>query len=178
MPHPRPWLISAPSSQFPRDGVLCFLFDCSLRQSIRDHEPSPTSGEAESTVYVDVDRMDIGGTSISLYDFAGQVWVDEEAPSHRDVGGHGRSSSGRVLVRVRTGPWQKYFRFGDGRKNDDPIRGRSELHVTHLIGLHNPIGIRRAALLRQLRCFKFQVLCGPSRVCARVLHLSNIVSKY
>lgn len=120
-------IIASPASLVdlgPVLSILCFLFGCSLRQSIRDHEPSPTSGEAESTIYVDVDRMDIGGTSVSLYDFAGQVLVDEGAPSHRDVADHERSSSGRVLVRVRSGPWRTAFVSVMAANLTFPLEGR------------------------------------------------------
>eukprot|EP00752_Nemacystus_decipiens_P012981 g11487.t1 len=47
----------------------------SLRQSIRNRRPTPTSGSEESTVQIDVEEieMDVDNVSLRVYDCAGQV---------------------------------------------------------------------------------------------------------
>lgn len=45
----------------------------SLRQSIREHKADPTSGLSNSTVGIDIDRVEIGDVEVSLYDCADQV---------------------------------------------------------------------------------------------------------
>ena len=50
------------------------LLPTSLRQSIREQRPTPTEGGVEITVHIDVENVEIDGTTVRVYDCAGQVW--------------------------------------------------------------------------------------------------------
>lgn len=58
-----------------RPIMYTYSMSYSLRQSIRDRKPTPTSGSEESTVQIDVERMEMDedGVSLRVYDCAGQV---------------------------------------------------------------------------------------------------------
>ena len=61
----------------PDPRCAFFFVWCSLRQSMRNRTPTPTSGPEESTVQIDVEemKMDVDGVSLRVYDCAGQVNV-------------------------------------------------------------------------------------------------------
>ena len=52
--------------------MLCVL--CSLCRSMKTGRATPTDGSAESTVLADVERMELNGTYVRVYDCAGQVF--------------------------------------------------------------------------------------------------------
>ena len=60
---------------FPDLTRRASLVPRSLRQSMRNRRPTPTTGPKESTVQIDVEEMsmDVDGVSLRVYDCAGQV---------------------------------------------------------------------------------------------------------
>lgn len=73
-PPTRRFVSRSPSSVLP----ICWKFvsSGSLRQSMKAKEPTPTGEwKEESTVFADVERMQLEGSSIRVYDCAGQVNV-------------------------------------------------------------------------------------------------------
>lgn len=83
--HTPPWLTLHRSRRCSNRSwpLMCLpLMPHSLRQSLRNRRPTPTSGPEESTVQIDVEemKMDVDGVSLRVYDCAGQVNVLRLAP--------------------------------------------------------------------------------------------------